>query len=141
MRFKGSYNSSLSLGNFIGLSTSEVYLVRAESLARLGDKDAAMQNLNTLLRKRYKTGTFTDLTAATATQALDIILTERRKEMVLRGMRWADLKRLNKEPARAVAIKRDLTGQIYTLSPNDLKYAFLVPTEVIQLSDLQQNPR
>jgi starch-binding outer membrane protein, SusD/RagB family len=137
MRFKGSY----SFGLFIGLSTPEVYLIRAEANARLGNKDAAIADINTLLQKRYKTGTFTDISVATADEALNIVLLQRRKEMAYRGMRWSDLRRLNKEPPRAVTLIRNVDGTDYILPPNDPRYTLLIPQAVISKTNLQQNPR
>lgn len=139
--FKGSYNSSVTFGCFVGLSTSEVYLIRAEANARLDNKDIALNALNTLLVNRFQTGTFVPVTAAASSAALDIILEERKKEMLNRGMRWSDLKRLNKEPARAITIERELDGVIYKLVPNDNRYTLLIPREVMRFVDFEQNPR
>lgn len=137
-KYKGSYNGSVA---FVGIGTAEIFLIRAESNARLGNTGAALQDLNTLLIRRYKTGTFVPVTASSAEQALTIILSERKKEMLFRGMRWADLRRLNKEPDRAITLKRILNGQEYHLPPNDLRYTLLIPQSVLELSNLQQNPR
>lgn len=143
-RFKGTYNGALSggLNNlFNGLANDEVYLTRSECQARLGNTAAAMQDLNALLVKRWKAGLFTPLTASSSAEALSIVLRERWKELIYRGTRWSDLKRLNKDPQYAVTIKRDLNGTVYTLPPNDLRYALLIPVEVINVSNLQQNSR
>jgi hypothetical protein len=75
-----------------------------------------------------------------ATEALNIILIERRKELLMRGLRWMDIKRLNKEDA-GIVMKRTINGQTYTLLPNDLRYSFPIPEDVISLSGMQQNPR
>jgi hypothetical protein len=114
--------------------------MRAESFARVGDKDAALLNLNTLLEKRWKSGTFTPVSAASDEEALAIILAERRKELVMRGLRFMDLKRLNKEGAN-ITLTRVVEGQVYTLPPNDLRYALAIPEQVIEVSGLTQNPR
>jgi starch-binding outer membrane protein, SusD/RagB family len=138
-KYKGSYDGSAAL--YGGLTTSEMYLVRAECFARKNDANSAMNDLNTLLQKRWKTGTFTSLTATSASDALSKILVERRKELVFRGLRWSDLRRLNKEVSLAVTLTRLVNGQTYTLVPNDKKYVLPIPDQEIQLSGIAQNPR
>jgi hypothetical protein len=68
-------------------------------------------------------------------------LLERRKELCFRGLRWQDLRRLNKEPEYAKTLTRKIDGITYTLPPNDPKYVFPIPPNVIALSGMQQNPR
>ncbi|WP_137758853.1 RagB/SusD family nutrient uptake outer membrane protein [Pontibacter sp. SGAir0037] len=136
--FKGSYEGAANL--FSGIATDEVYLMRAEAQARLGKTDEAMEDLNTLLVTRWRTGTFVPFTAATPQEAVDLTLQERRKELLFRGLRWMDLKRLNKEGAD-ITLTRSLNGQIYTLAPNDPRYALPIPEDVIELAGIQQNPR
>jgi starch-binding outer membrane protein, SusD/RagB family len=136
--FKGSYDGSSNLFN--GLTTGELYLVRAECLAREGDAGGAMNDLNTLLRNRWKTGTFVPFQAATAAEALEIILSERRKELVMRGLRWSDLKRRNKEGA-GIIIKRFINGQWYQLGDDGKHYALPIPGYIIELTGMPQNPR
>ena len=127
---------------FTGLAVDEVYLTRAECHARAGDKTAALNDLNTLLRKRHD-ATFTDYTAASAEEALSLILKERRKELIFRGIRWSDIKRLNKEPEHAITLTRTFPDNpaTYTLPPNDKRYVLLVPQEVIEKAGIPQTPR
>jgi len=138
--FRGGYLQSAAQP-FAGVATDEIYLIRAECAARLGHATDAMNDLNTLLRKRYN-NTFTDLTAADASTALSLILHERRKELAQRhNMRWYDLRRLNLDPNYAETISRMQHGILYTLPPNDLRYALLIPVSVIQYSGIEQNKR
>jgi tetratricopeptide (TPR) repeat protein len=136
--FRGSYESGGNL--FGGIAVDEVYLMRAECFARVGKISEAMSDLNTLLVKRFQSGTFVPIIAANANDALAMILIERRKELLMRGLRWMDLKRLNKEGAD-ITIMRNVNGQTYTLLPNDLRYALPIPDDIIQLTGMQQNPR
>ncbi|MBS1511658.1 MAG: RagB/SusD family nutrient uptake outer membrane protein [Bacteroidetes bacterium] len=136
--FKGSYSNYE--GEFSGIATDEVYLNRAECYARAGNMTGALNDLNTLLAKRYKTGTFVPLTASTTSAVLSLVLQERRKELVMRFTRWMDIKRLNKEGA-SITIRRLVHGQQYNLFPNDLRYSLPIPEDVIALSGMQQNPR
>ncbi len=99
-----------------------------------------MNDLNTLLQNRWRTGTFVPFTASNADDALMQILTERRKELVLRGIRWQDLRRLNKEDRFKITITRTIAGNTYSIEPNSYKYTFPIPDDVIQLSGMKQNP-
>jgi len=137
--FRGSYEGTGS-NFFAGVATDEVYLVQAESRARAGDVAGAMASLNILLRSRWRTGTFTDVTAADAAEALALVLQERRKELLLRGLRWMDIKRRNKEAA-AITLQRVLDGKEYVLPPGDLRFALPLPEDVVALSGMAQNPR
>jgi tetratricopeptide (TPR) repeat protein len=124
---------------FDGLATDEIYLIRAECKARAGNINA-MDDLNTLLRKRYKINQFSNLTANSPSDALNKILIERRKELLFRGLRWSDLRRLNLENAN-ITLTRMISGVTYTLPPNDLRWVLLIPDAEISRSGISQNPR
>lgn len=135
--FKGAYVPG---SVFSGFATNEIYLIRAECRARAGNTALAMADLNLLLSKRWD-NTFVPLTAPNADVALDLIIAERRKELPYRGLRWMDLRRLNRDPRYATTLTRVIDGQTYTLLPNDLRYALLIPQQVLERVDLPQNRR
>lgn len=137
--FKGSYSGNSRL--FDGLATDELYLNRAECLARLNDVPGALESLNLLLRKRYAAGQFTPLSASSPQQALELVLKERRKELAGRGLRWTDLRRLNAESSTAVGITKVLNGVTYSLEPGSNKYVFPIPGYELRQNSLEQNPR
>ncbi|SDJ35951.1 SusD family protein [Pedobacter sp. ok626] len=124
---------------FTGIANDELYLTRAECFARAGNAADAMKDLNTLLKKRISP--FTDLTATDAKVALKVILSERRKELLMRGTRWMDLKRLNKEPEFQETLTREAKGVTYTLPPNDPRYALPIPNGIVELAGIPQNIR
>lgn len=138
IQFRGSYKGDVPL--FTGIAVDEMYLIRAECEARANSIDPAMADLNTLLSKRWRSGTFTPYTAASQKEATDIILKERRKELVFRDLRWSDIKRLNKEDAN-IGVKRMINGTTYILSPNDNRFALPLPTDIINLTKMKQNPQ
>jgi starch-binding outer membrane protein, SusD/RagB family len=138
--FKGGYTGQPNFIIFTGLATDEVYLISAESKARAGNTGGAMTDLNTLLQNRIKPP-FTPLTAANADDALVQVLQQRRKELLFRGLRWTDLRRLNKDPRFAVTLTRHVNDSTYTLPPNDLRYTLLIPRDVLNLVKIPQNPR
>lgn len=135
---KGGFNGTLT--PFTGLAVDEIYLNKAESFARSGRIDDAMKDLNTLLEKRYKTGEFVPRVAENQLSALNEILNERRKELIWRGLRWVDIRRLNKEGAN-IHLQRKLGSQTFSLEPNSPRYALPIPLQEIQLSGIDQNPR
>ncbi|MDN5479652.1 MAG: RagB/SusD family nutrient uptake outer membrane protein [Chryseobacterium sp.] len=144
--FKGSFNATYS-GNFAGLATDEVLLTRAECLARTGNISGAMKDLNDLMIKRYKINPLTNIStyvnqiASDEKDALKKIFTERRKELLFRGIRWLDLRRLNSDSRFAVTLSRTVNGKTYTLGPNDPRYIFSIPDDEIRLNPNPQNIR
>ena len=138
--FKGNYTGISSAALFVGLATDEAYLIRAESFARQGKTTVAIQDLNTLMVKRCKAGTFNPFVLTDATETLRIILEERRKELLYRTLRWSDLRRLNKEANFADTIYRKINGQKYQLLPGSQRYTFQIDRQAINISGIQQNP-
>jgi len=139
-KFQGTYSGNFS--NFCGIATNEVYLIRAECLARLSKTTDAMADLNKLLKNRYRTGTYQDIKVNTAEEALTVILRERRKELPFTSnIRWEDLRRLNKDSRFAITIRRVIKGFAVTLPPNDPKYVLPIPEQEILLSGIKQNER
>lgn len=147
-----------SIGQIGGLTTAEMYLIRAECLARENDIDGACDDLNALRSTRYKSGTYVDLVPsdfASVKEAVQFVIDERRREMPY-TMRWYDIKRINSDPAALldqITITRnfyefdgvdvDVTiDRTYTLAPGDKRFAFPIPKIDIELSDdqLVQNP-
>lgn len=135
---KGGYAGRIF--GFGGLAIDEMYLIKAECLARRDKLTEANKTLDELLTMRFKAGTYRPFTVTDKNIVLNNILMERRKELIFRGTRWADLKRLNQEGAN-ITITRLLGGTVYTLSPNDPRYIMPIPEEEISLSHIVQNLR
>lgn len=138
LNFKGSYNGDRSL--FGGLATDEMYLIRSEAKARAGELTNALNDLNMLRRNRW-IGTYVDLNSTDQTTVLNYILKERRKELIFRGLRWMDLRRLNRDSRFAVTLTRTINNATFRLQPNDKKYVLPIDEEEIRLSGIQQNER
>lgn len=138
--YKGSYDQSNTL--FFGITTSEVYLIKAETATRLGKLPDARDAINNLLKSRWDKNTlYVPVSESDGDKLLRLILDERRKELVFRGRRWSDLKRLNLEPRFQTTLKRIIGEQSYSLPPNDPRYAYRISETVLELSGIQQNKR
>ncbi|HEY6899029.1 MAG TPA: RagB/SusD family nutrient uptake outer membrane protein, partial [Puia sp.] len=131
--FWGFYSTGRLL--FSGLAVDEAFLVRAECKARNKDIQGAMGDLNKLLATRWRPGTYHDYQAATPEMALDIVLRERRKELVGRELRFSDLRRLMNEPF-ALTIRR-ATGE--HLQPGDSGWTLPIPALEISRGGVTQN--
>lgn len=137
--YRGSYSQNMS--QFHGLATDEVLLIKAEVAARTGDLSGALQSLNELMLRRWKAGTFQPFATNDQAEVISLVLEHRRKELVGRGTRWSDLRRLNQDPQLAVTIQRTVAGVNYVLLPNDPRYTYPIPDDEINGSGIPQNPR
>lgn len=138
--YKGSYDNAMA-NLFVGLTTSEVYLIKAEAAVRTGKVDAALTALNALGKKRFVSDQFVPVTEREPALLLPLILKERQRELIFRGRRWSDLKRLNLEPQFQKTLRREVHGTIYQLEPNSPKYAFRLPEIVVNNGKIPQNIR
>lgn len=140
-QYRGSYDGSNLLSIFTGLAIDEMYLIRAECAARLGNVTQALEDINVLRKNRIKRELYSPLVTSDRQRLLDWIIEERRKELVLRGTRWEDIRRLNKEPRYQMTLTRNLDGIHFEILPGDPRYVWPIPVEAIELGGYQQNLR
>ncbi len=136
--FKGSYTGGITL--FTGIATNEMLVTAAESNCLRGNLNQARTLINELLLSRWKSGNFVPVTSENADSLYRFILSERRKELIYRGIRWMDLKRLNLQN-EGITLKRRLDDKEYVLLPKSLRYAVAIPEDVIEQAGIEQNPR
>ena len=74
------------------LTTAEMLLNKAEAQIRQGMWQEGLKTLDVLREKRYEAGTYISLSAGNQSEALSIVLAERRREMPF-SMRIPDIKR------------------------------------------------
>lgn len=119
----------------VGLRTAEVYLILAECQARLGDVSGAMSTVAKIREKRIKGFDASTVSASNQKDAMDQIITERRKELLFGFHRFWDLKRLNTETEYAKTITRvfpqiteGMESKTYTLRPDSRLYIIPFPS-------------
>lgn len=125
----------------VGMKTTEVYLMLAECYAREGSLSEAMGIINQLRAKRILSGTTTLPVPGTIKGTMNIIIEERRKELLLGFHRFFDLKRLNNEPdyAKTVThtfpiVNKTVPQVTYSLSPNSRLYIIPFPSGAMKLN-------
>lgn len=137
--FRPNYSGQISGDLFTGVATDELYLVKAEAQVRNGDVSGGLLTLNNLLVNRYLSGTYVPYITSDPGQLLTIVLQERRKELLYRGTRWTDLRRLNQEPNYAVSLYRNINGTTFQLLPGSPRYVFEIDQNAVNISGLIQN--
>lgn len=135
--FIGNYGENPFL-LFSGLTTAEVLLNRAECYVRVGNVDFALRDINRLRSHRFAESSFQEFISSDQDEILAEILNERRKELLFRGIRWMDIKRLNKEGFN-ISLERSINGQTYRLEPNSPRFALPIPEDVVAISGIPQN--
>jgi hypothetical protein len=139
--FKGNYTGKINNPTmYTGIATDEMYLTRAECLARQGDSVNSLSDLNKLLQNRINHQQFTPYTLPIPGGLLKLILKERRKELLFRTLRWTDLRRLNKETEFADTLYRYINNQEYQLLPGSDRYTLQIDKRSIDISGIKQNP-
>lgn len=138
---KSLYTTGINGTNlFNGVATDEVLLILAECQARKGNLEETSVLLDKLYKNRFAPADIPTTMLNNREDAIQQVLDERRRELLFRGMRWSDVRRLNVE-GQNIAFKRALGSKEYILPPKSLKYAFLLPKQEIQFSGLTQNKR
>ena len=111
------YRRTLS-GNFNygGITTVEVYLIKAECLARAGQIKEALDVLNAVRKTRILPASYQDIATADKTTAINAILKTKNNELILTIVPFADARRLNAEGVYKVSFSKVDAGTTYTLS-------------------------
>ncbi|WP_313419897.1 RagB/SusD family nutrient uptake outer membrane protein [Sphingobacterium multivorum] len=139
--FIGSYCGEGGTTLFTGLSVEEMLLIRAECAARLGQLETSARDLNTIRGNRFDGKNYTPIENIQKDLLLYMILKERKKELYMRGVRWEDARRLNREGKFPVTFERELEGKTYRLQQGSTKWVWPIPKNEISSNGLQQNER
>lgn len=127
--------------NYICPSVSEMYLIRAECNARVGDVSAVSSDLNAIGQNRIggyvPVANFSDRATALA-----YVKEERRREFAGKGVRLFDIKRYNAYDGDNISISRNILGTTYSVEGNSNRW--IVPLSQALLAQdpgLEQSPR
>lgn len=152
-RFLGYSNYNLTNGSELdfdySISVPEMLLTKAECLARVGMDDEAINLINELRIKRIVSYSYAPIVDYNADNTDSIVLAERQRELSFHGgLRWFDLKRLNKEAKFSKTIYRYAYDESYnvitiaSLNPNSPNYVIPFSTIIVDNNpNLIQNVR
>lgn len=117
--------------NQAGIATPEVYLIKAECLARKGEIGKAMKELNTVREKRILPDVYQDATAADEAEAIEKIRLTKDNELIGSIFPFIDLKRYNAEGKYPRDLKKVFDGKEYTLSAKSHMWTMVFPANAI----------
>lgn len=135
--FTGDYSRS-NAEKFDGITTAEMHLVRAECLVRADMLQDAIDRMKLFYNYRYREGDISNvILPQSKDELLKLIIQERRKELIGRGLRWLDVRRLSFESKYAVDMVRVLGVNKHTLDAEQIKtFAYSIPQSAIELGNL-----
>ncbi|RKR09006.1 SusD-like starch-binding protein associating with outer membrane [Flavobacterium sp. 90] len=111
------YRRTLSgMFNYGGITTVEVYLIKAECLARAGQISDALDVLNTVRKTRILPASYQDITTSDKTVALNAIFKTKYNELILTIIPFADARRLNAEGLYKLNLSKTAGGVNYALA-------------------------
>lgn len=138
--YKANYTGNI-FTPFTGLALDEVYLNLVECLARRGEKIESLRLLNALRENRFYQTDFIPYVNLSADEILLSALGERRRQLVFRGTRWEDLRRLNKEERFKQTVVRKVGTKEFLLTPESNRWVWPIPEAAITNGGYQQNIR
>lgn len=112
----------------VGTTVAEMKLMIAENAARNDQPEDALQQLNEIRIKRFAPADYQPLSSGDKDEVLEWVLRERRYEMPLSGLRWFDMRRLDKEGRMGTVNRYDQFGKLLaTLPPHSPRYTLQIP--------------
>lgn len=127
--FKGGYTAKQDV--FSGIALDEILLILAESNVRQGRVEEGLAQLNLLLVKRKKN--FIPPSIDSIDNTLEWVLDARRKSLLFRGQRWADLKRTNSLYPSPRILRRQLGNEQILLTASAENMIQKIPQREIAL--------
>jgi tetratricopeptide (TPR) repeat protein len=121
------YSTLSGFFNYGGMTTVEVYLIKAECLARGGDVSGAMAIVNKIRKTRILAAKYSDQSASNLADAMDKIMTLKRNELILTLTPFADMRRLNNEGTYKRTLTKTVGTTTYTLASDSHMWTMPFP--------------
>ena len=125
-----------------GTSIQEMKLIVAEGAARANNLSLALQHLDEVRKNRFPKASYVRYESANQESVLSEVMKERSHELPYVGLRWFDMRRLNKEGRMGTVTRLDAQGNVIaTLQPNSPRYTLQIPIQAISYNPgMPQNP-
>lgn len=126
--------------NTAGLTTSDTWLIKAETLARTGNLNEALRIINKIRERRIHASVYAPVTANTEAGVMALLMRTSRIEFLYSMRNFFNIKRWNTEPAYRQTITRTVNGVTYSLRPDSPLWIFPFPQSATNYNtELTQN--
>lgn len=112
------YSPLYGFFNTGGITTTEMYLIKAECLARSGKIDKAMEELNKVREKRILPEKYTPAVASDLSDAIEKIRITKENDLIMSIVPFMDWRRFNAEGTYARTMEKEYNGRTLTLKPD-----------------------
>lgn len=125
-----------------GTSVQEMKLIIAECAARSNDLPLALQQLDDVRKNRFATASYVRFESSDQEAVLQEVLKERRHELPFSGLRWFDMRRLDKENRMQTVNRYNAAGDLVaSLPPGSDRYTLQIPIQALSFNPgMPQNP-
>lgn len=123
-------------------TVQEMKLIIAEAAARSNDLNIALQQLDEVRKNRIATASYVPYSSTVPEDVLQQVLLERSHEMPFNGLRWFDMRRLDKENKMGTVNRYNAQGTaVFSLTSHSNRYTLQIPVQVLSFNPgMQQNP-
>lgn len=118
--------------NHGGLTTTEIYLIKAECQARLNNISAALTTLDAVRVKHIFPQYYVASSATSVIQAVKLIQRTKANSLIFGVVPFADMRRLNKDSNYATTLTKTENGQTLNLSPTSHLWTMPFPLGAIK---------
>lgn len=129
-----TYYYAITTGRYneAGVTTAEVYLIKAECMARKNDFTGAMDALNAVRVKRILPANYIALTASTTKDAIDYIRRTKDNETLFGIVAFGDARRFNKDAQYARTLTKTENGATASLTPDSHMWTMPIPLGAVK---------
>lgn len=117
-----------------GITTTEVWLIKAECLVRTGDIAGGLKILNDVRAKRILASEYHDITASSETEAVKAIIRTKSDALIQTIVPFMDRRRLNLDATTAETLTREEGGKTYSIAPDSYMWTMPFPQGALENS-------
>lgn len=132
---EGWYSREDNGWGMYGIRFVELKMTQAEALVHENDLEGALDIINEIRALRIADYAYEPIVSTDKNEVLELVLSERRKELAFGSARWLDMKRLAKQGLGTKATRQSADMQdILSIDPATYTFTFEIPSSVLMFN-------